>query len=54
MIQKRHIFGGLFEIVFPIILSLILSWVREGQEVLVDKEYHFTEFEIKKDFDDCT
>jgi hypothetical protein len=53
-IQKRHKIGGLFELVFPILLSLILSWARKDVKLLEDEEYHFSEFEIKNDFVQCS
>jgi ATP-binding cassette, subfamily A (ABC1), member 3 len=51
-IQKRHVIGGLFEILFPICLSIILAYVRDVTKLRTDPEYHFDEFSLPP-FEEC-
>lgn len=46
-IQKRHPIGGLFEILFPIILAILLAHVRDEIDPKTDPELRFKEFQPK-------
>lgn len=51
-IQKRHPIGGLFEILFPICLSLFLAYNRTLTTLKTEPEYRFHDFE-PLEFEKC-
>ena len=51
-LQKRHVVGGIFEIIFPICITIVLAYVRDSIKPRGEGEVHFHEFNVLP-FDEC-